>query len=196
MLPVLNHCHEWTPLIEIERKYRYHQKKLRSTYYRQKERNGKCCKCLSSSSNTANSSTSMSLLCSSSFHQVHEGHTPSFHFTFFLIFLCFFFFWGSISCWILISIIKCIICRQGWMDFFLKENMLVVNSLLIQFKISFSIVWCLVKLQLCMFGCWESSRKLIEKNSVKIENLVVWNRRSVPKLRFKLEIWVCYWITF
>jgi len=92
MLPVLNHCHEWTPLIEIERKYRYHQQKLRSTYYRQRERNGKCCKCLSSSSSIANSSTSMSLLCSSSFHQVHEGHTPSFHFTFFLIFLCFFFF--------------------------------------------------------------------------------------------------------
>lgn len=57
--------------------------------------------------------------------------------------------------------------------FFLKENMLVVNSLLIQFKISFSILWCLVKLQLCMFGCWESSRKLIEGNSVKIEKFVV-----------------------
>jgi hypothetical protein len=80
--------------------------------------------------------------------------------------------------------------------FVFKENMLVVNSLLIQFKISFSILWCLVNLQLCMFGCWESSRKLIEENSVKIEKFVVWNKRSVPKLRFKLEIWVCYWITF
>jgi hypothetical protein len=122
-----------------------------------------------------------------------RSHTLfSFHF---LFNLSMFFFWGSISCWILISIIKCIIFRQGWMDF-LKENMLVVNSLLIQFKISFSILWCLVKLQLCMFGCWESSRKLIEGNSVKIEKFVVWNKRSVPKLRFKLEIWVCYWITF